>query len=147
MAALTINRFPRYLAKKELFRVPIVGWALRWVGMIPVDRGKADITPIKTALSVLKQDGTIGIFPEGTRVREEHTTEAKTGAVMLASRTGASVLPIWLPRGKKLFRIVDIVIGEPYHLPKLRGNSEYQSYADDLMSRIGFLKMEAEQCI
>jgi len=147
MAALTIQRFPRYLAKKELFSIPIIGWVLRWVGMIPVERGKADMVPIKTALSILKQGGIIGIFPEGTRVRDEHAAEAKTGAVMLASRTGASILPVWLPRGKKLFRTVDVVIGEPYHLPKLRGNSEYHSCADDLMSRIDLLKKEAGYCI
>ena len=86
MAVLTIRRYPRYLAKKELFSIPVVGAFLRWIGMIPVDRGNADISSIKAALKVLKEKGIIGIFPEGTRVREEHASEAKTGAVMLPAR-------------------------------------------------------------
>ena len=146
MTMLTIRRFPRFLAKKELFRIPLVGAFLRWIGTIPVDRGKADISPIKTALGILKDKGIIGIFPEGTRVQEERAAEAKTGAVMLASRTGAALLPVWLPRKKKIFRRVDVVIGEPYTLPKLRGSSEYQVHADELMRRIGLLQKEAAPC-
>ena len=63
MAMMTIRRYPRFLAKKELFSLPIVGSFLRRIGMIPVDRGKADISSIKEALKVLKDKGIIGIFP------------------------------------------------------------------------------------
>ena len=146
MAMLTIRRYPRFLSKKELFSIPVVGAFLRWIGMIPVDRGKADIAPIKTALRVLKEKGIIGIFPEGTRVQEEHAAEAKTGAVMLASRTGASLLPVWMPRKKRLFHRVDMVVGEPYTLPVLRGNAEYKVHAEELMRRIGLLEREAQPC-
>lgn len=147
MAVLTIRRYPRYLAKKELFSIPVVGAFLRWIGMIPVDRGNADISSIKAALKVLKEKGIIGIFPEGTRVREEHASEAKTGAVMLASRTGVPLLPVWMPRKKRLFHKVDVVVGEAYTLPVLRGSGEYKSYAEELMQRIGLLEKEAAPCI
>ena len=147
MAVLTIRRYPRYLAKKELFSIPVVGAFLRWIGMIPVDRGNADISSIKAALKVLKEKGIIGIFPEGTRVREEHASEAKTGAVMLASRTGVPLLPVWMPRKKRLFHKVDVVVGEAYTLPVLRGSGEYKAYAEELMRRIGLLEKEAAPCI
>ena len=124
MILLSIRRFPRFLSKKELFSIPVIGAFLRWIGMIPVDRGKADISSIRTALKILKEKGIIGIFPEGTRVQEEHAAEAKTGAVMLASRTGVPILPVWMPRKKSIFRRVDVVVGEPYTLPALRGSSE-----------------------
>ncbi len=143
MAMLTIRRYPRFLAKKELFSVPIVGPFLERIGMIPVDRGKADISSIRAALGILKNKGIVGIFPEGTRVQEENAAEAKTGAVMLASRTGVPLLPVWMPRKKKVFRRVDIVVGEPYTLPVLRGGAEYRTYADELMERIGALQKEA----
>ena len=146
MSVLSIRRYPRYLAKKELFSVPVIGAFLRWIGMIPVDRGKADISSIKAALKVLKEKGIIGIFPEGTRVQEEQASEAKTGAVMLASRTGVPILPVWMPRKKRLFRRVDIVVGEPYELPALRGNAEYHPYAEELMRRIGLLQREVQPC-
>ena len=146
MAVLTIRRYPRYLAKKELFSIPVVGAFLRWIGMIPVDRGNADVSSIKAALKVLKEKGIIGIFPEGTRVREEHASEAKTGAVMLASRTGVPLLPVWMPRKKRLFHKVDVVVGEAYTLPVLRGSGEYKSYAEELMRRIGLLQKEVQPC-
>ncbi len=146
MSMLSIRRYPRFLAKKELFSIPVVGVFLRWIGMIPVDRGKADISSIKAALKVLKEEGIIGIFPEGTRVQEEQASQAKTGAVMLASRTGVPILPVWMPRKKRLFRRVDLVVGEPYGLPALRGNAEYHSHAEELMRRIGLLQKEVQPC-
>ena len=146
MHMLTIRRFPRFLAKKELFSLPLVGPFLLRIGTIPVNRGKADIAPIRAALAVLKNKGIIGIFPEGTRVQEEHAAEAKTGAVMLASRTGVPILPVWMPRKKRPFRKVDVVIGEPYTLPVLRGGAEYRVYAEELMERIGLLQKEAVPC-
>ncbi|MBR3555608.1 MAG: 1-acyl-sn-glycerol-3-phosphate acyltransferase [Oscillospiraceae bacterium] len=146
MEMMTIRRYPRFLAKKELFSVPVIGPFLRRIGMIPVDRGKADISSIKEALKILKDKGIIGIFPEGTRVKEEHASQAKTGAVMLASRTGVPILPVWMPRKKRLFRRIDMVIGEPYSLPVLRGSAEYLPYAEELMRRIGLLQKEVQPC-
>ncbi len=145
-ALLTVRRFPRFLSKKELFSKPVVGAFLRSIGMIPVDRGKADISAIRTALGVLKNRGIIGIFPEGTRVKEDEGSEAKTGAVMLASRTGVPILPVWMPRKKRLFRKVDVIVGEPYTLPALRGNAEYLPHAEELMRRISSLQAEAGPC-
>ena len=147
MILLGIRRFPRFLSKKELFDIPLVGPFLRWIGMIPVDRGKADIASIRAALGILKDKGIIGIFPEGTRVREgEQDAEAKNGAVMLASRTGVPLLPVWMPRKKKVFHKVDVVVGEPYTLPVLRGRAEYVPHAEELMRRIGLLQKEVTPC-
>ena len=146
MMALTIKRFPRFMAKEELFSIPILGSILRGIGTIPVNRGSVGVATVRSALSVLKEGGILGIFPEGTRVQEEYAVGAKNGAVMLASRTGAPLLPVWLPRKKRFFRKVEIVIGEPYALPQLHGSSQYHVYADELMRRIGFLKEEAASC-
>ena len=145
-ALLTVRRFPRFLSKKELFSKPVVGSFLRSIGMIPVDRGNADISAIKTALGILKNKGIIGIFPEGTRVKAEEGSQAKTGAVMLASRTGVPILPVWMPRKKRLFHKVELVVGEPYALPVLRGNAEYLPHAEELMRRIRMLREEVEPC-
>lgn len=141
MMALGIRRFPRFMAKQELFEKPLLGGILRSMGVFPVNRGKADMQAIRTALSILKAGGILGIFPEGTRVHTEETGSARSGAIMLASHTGAPLVPVWLTRDKKPFRKVDIVFGEPYALPRLPGSS-YQSYADELMERIGALREE-----
>ena len=139
--ALGIRKYPRFMAKKELFEKPILRGILRGIGTVPVNRGSADIQAIKSALGILKGGGILGIFPEGTRVHGEETGSAHSGAIMLASRTGVPLVPVWMTRNKKPFRKVDVVIGEPYALPRLTGGSEvYQPYAEELMDRIGALK-------
>ena len=144
MMALGIRRFPRFMAKQELFAKPLLGGILRGMGVFPVDRGKADMQAIRTALGILKKGGILGIFPEGTRVHAEETGSARSGAIMLASHTGAPLVPVWLTRDKKAFRKVDVVFGEPYTLPKIGGGSDgYQPYAAELMERIGALKGES----
>ena len=115
------------------------------VADFPVPQPGQMLHDLMRALGVEK--GIIGIFPEGTRVREEHASEAKTGAVMLASRTGVPLLPVWMPRKKRLFHKVDVVVGEAYTLPVLRGNAEYSPHAEELMHRIGLLQKEAAPCI
>ena len=143
MMALGIRRFPRFMAKRELFAKPLLGGILRGMGVFPVDRGKADMQAIRTALGILKKGGILGIFPEGTRVHAEETGSARSGAIMLASHTGAPLVPVWLTREKKAFRKVDVVFGEPYALPRISGGSDsYRPYADELMERIGALRGE-----
>ena len=143
MMALGIRRYPRFMAKQELFEKKLLGGILRGMGVFPVDRGKADMQAIRTALGILKNGGILGIFPEGTRIHAEEIGSAHSGAIMLASHTGAPLVPVWLTRDKKPFRRVDVVFGEPYALPKLPGGSEsYKPYAEELMERIGELRGE-----
>lgn len=59
-----------FMAKKELFHVPVVKSVVKAYGAFPVDRKNADISAIKTALKTLKENKILGIFPEGTRVRD-----------------------------------------------------------------------------
>ena len=86
------------------------------------------------------------MFPEGTRVKDEGASEARTGAAMFATRTGAPVVPIYIPKRKRRFRRTTIVFGEPYH-PEFEGRKptpeDYQRIADDLMMRIRALKEKA----
>ena len=88
----------RAMAKAELMRVPVIGWLLGKAGVFGVERGSADINAVKTALRVLKDGYKLLLFPEGTRVAEgqEEEHEAKTGAAMLAVRTGVPIVPVYL---------------------------------------------------
>ena len=137
-----IKKHLRFMAKIELMRAPILGPILNSIGVFGVDRGKNDISSIKTALRILKDGGIVGIFPEGTRQKEDNS-EAKKGAIMLAVKTGTPILPVYIPRVKKLFSRVPIVIGEPYTVPKTdNGKESYDTYAEELMSKISELKSE-----
>mgnify|MGYP003378008736 CR=1 FL=1 len=134
------------LAKAEISHWPVVGWILKTAGMIFVDRGKADIGAIKSALKYLKGGRQILIFPEGTRVSEEESAAAKGGVSMLAVRTGSPIVPIYLDSQKKLFHRTHIVFGEPY-MPQIAGKKgtaeEYQKIADEALRRIYALREES----
>ena len=134
------GKYPlRTMAKIQLMRVPVIGWLLGKAGVFGVDRGAADIASVKTALKFLKEGNKLLMFPEGTRVGEGEHVEAKTGAAMFATRTGAPLLPVYVPAKKRWFRPTTVIIGEPYH-PQIAGRKgtaeEYHTIAKELQRRI-----------
>jgi len=109
---------PHFMAKAELFRVPVLGRLVRWLGAYPVSRGKGDVGAIKHAIHLLDSGRSIGLFPQGTRCagKDPRETKAKNGAAMIASHAGAQILPVHIKMKDytwKFFRRVTIVIGEP----------------------------------
>ncbi len=132
---------PQVMAKMELMRIPVLGFLLKKVGVFGVDRGKSDVHAIKEAIRVLKEGRKLLLFPEGTRFKDGETQGAKTGAAMLALRTGVPIVPIWMPAKKKWFRRTPVVFGEPYYPPAPANGrhatpEEYRAIADDLLARI-----------
>ena len=129
----------RAMAKIQIMRVPFIGWILGKAGVFGVDRGKADMKAVKTALKCLKEGNKLLMFPEGTRVHEGEDVTAKTGAAMFATRTGAPLLPVYIQRKKKVFGRNVVVIGKPYH-PEYAGRKptpdELDAIVGDLMDRV-----------
>lgn len=129
----------RAIAKVEVMRIPVLGWVLGKAGVFGVDRGAADINAVKTALRFLKEGNKLLMFPEGTRVENGESVEAKTGAAMFAVRTGSPIVPVYIPAKKRWFRPTTVVIGEPFY-PQVAGrkgtSEEYHAIADELMTRI-----------
>ncbi len=109
-----LSRLPRTMAKKELFRNPVFRWVFSLIGAFPVDREKTDITAIKTAMHTLKDNNKLLIFPEGTRVRKGKTSQPHSGAVLIAHRMKAPIVPVYLSVQKGLFRPIRLVFGTPY---------------------------------
>ena len=107
-----------YMAKSELFAIPVLGPAIRAVGAYPVDRRGGAAAAIKRSLKVLRAGGTVGIFPEGTR-NTSGEVEPQTGVALLASLAGAPVVPACIrgsDRGRAFGRI-DVAFGPPLRLP------------------------------
>lgn len=86
----------KWLAKKELFKLPVVGWMMQMVGDISVDRetGGRRHNAIIKALAYLKQDCPVMFFPEGTRTPDGRVHNFTDGAFLLAIKAGAPVLPL-----------------------------------------------------
>ena len=129
------------MAKIEIMRIPVIGALLKKAGIFGIDRGKADVGAIKTAMKRLKDGEKLLMFPEGTRVKEgeEGDHEAKNGAAMLALRTGVPIVPVYIPRKKNWFRPTTVVVGEPYR-PQIAGKKatqeEYNAISAEMMRRI-----------
>jgi 1-acyl-sn-glycerol-3-phosphate acyltransferase len=97
--------FPRplhFMAKKELFGVPLIGWVIRRVGAFPVDRGKADRGAFRRADAILAQGIAVGMFPEGTRSTTGGLGPAHSGAALLALRARVPVLPVTIVGSERL---------------------------------------------
>lgn len=130
-----------FMAKKELFKNPFVAAFLRSAGAFPVDRDNVDIGAIKTAIKYLKKRGRLMIFPEGTRVTTGETGEAKLGAVRIALKANASILPIRLTPGRKIFRRTALVIGKAFK-QEPPADRNYDAHIKELMDNINALRPE-----
>ena len=108
----------RYMAKAELFKVPLLRHLIRILGAFPIKRGAADVGALKTGIKLLSEGEVIAIFPQGTRyagvdIRE---TSAKSGIGMIAYRSGAPVLPVYIHTRKnkhRIFKKTVVYIGKP----------------------------------
>src|SRR3954465_14560282 len=87
------DRLVSFMGKQELFAVPFVGLWIRKLGGFPVDRTRRDPASLRTALTILKQGELLGMFPEGTRSTSGELQEFRAGAVRLAARAKAPVIP------------------------------------------------------
>lgn len=91
------KRMIRYMAKKEYFDSKKTKWFFKLIGAIPVDRSKKDENAVNAALETLNNGGSVGIFPEGTRNKtDEFLLPFKFGAVSMAKKTGATIIPVGL---------------------------------------------------
>jgi len=131
------------MAKDSLFRIPILGFILRKLGIFPVKRGGNDLTAMKTAMKVLNGGNRLLVFPEGTRVEEQGEVEAKGGVTVMATRTGVPMIPVYCGERHKFLRKTTVVFGEPY-IPVIAGRrptpEENRKIAEEILKRIYDLK-------
>ena len=137
--SMNLGHIPRIYAKIEAMNYPIIGWILRNLGVIGVDREIADVHAIKEGLRALREEQQILIFPEGTRVRDRSRSNPKRGAVTLASRTDTPIIPVFLSMRKYPFQPVKVVFGEPYSVTvqgKRATDEELEEATQELMKKI-----------
>ena len=140
-----------YLAKAELFDIPLLGALIRGVNARPLRRDGADAGALRTALKVLDAGGALLVFPEGTRGPEGALREAKAGAALLAVLSGAPVVPAYVkgsgaawPKGRTLPRPAKVVVtfGPPLTFQRPAGvdrKAHYEATSRALMAAIARL--------
>lgn len=128
----------RIMAKEELFKIPVLKQIITRLGAFPVSRGNSDIHAVKTAIRAVKEGENLLIFPEGTRVDYEGQCQAKSGVAVIAVRTGAVMVPVFVDGKKRLFRRTRIIFGEPV-TPVYTGRhgtaEEMQKISDTVLRR------------
>ena len=124
-----------FMAKKELFNKKCKAKFIRWLGGIPVDREKLDITTIKECFKTIKNGDVLIVFPEGTRnrkVEEIDLLPLKGGASLIAFKTGVQIVPVGMAKKYKVFRKNHMYIGEPYDYSTYQGQKLSAELADKL---------------
>jgi 1-acyl-sn-glycerol-3-phosphate acyltransferase len=146
--AFGIDHQTHIVGKKEVFRIPVISPLLRKLGMISVDRDITDVSTIKGVLGYLKKDEKVAIFPEGTRTRQDGEVTPKIGAVKIAEHAEVQIIPVYIPRKKRMFKTIQIVIGEPYGIARQKGKrtvEEYAQLAGAVMCKITALGPQVRQ--
>ena len=145
------GRWPQFLGKASLWKVPVLGPFLRKVRQIPVERGSVEaVKSLDVLIDALDQGAAVIIYPEGTTTREPDLwpMRGKTGAARLALVTGAPVVPIanwgaervFDPRtGKLKLRLrtpVSVTAGKPVDLSRWAGATPGRAVLDEMTDAI-----------
>ena len=101
LVAIGVKRHFRFMAKAELFRIPVLSFIIKKLGAFPVSRGSGDMTPINTSIDIINGGGNLLIFPEGTRSRTGELLRPRSGSALVAMKTGADILPVAIRYEKK----------------------------------------------
>ncbi|ERJ92996.1 Acyltransferase [Selenomonas sp. oral taxon 892 str. F0426] len=148
MASL-IDRPVSYMAKIELFENPIFGAAIRRCHAFPVKRGESDRGAIKTAVTVLKEERVLGLFPEGTRSKTGELQKAEAGVALIAAMTGAPIVPVAILNTHRIFANggllpqLRIKYGQPISFQGDRKSKEaLDAFSAEIMAHIARMKEE-----
>lgn len=159
-----LKRDINYLARKSLFRFPVLGWILRAVNAVPVDRDGGGAAGLKAIMDRLHDGGAIILFPEGTRSRDGKLQPARSGIGLTVIKSTAPVVPVRVfgtyeawgrnVRFPKPHRVI-VKYGPPMAFEKLRAEAAscpkprlkeiYQEVADEIMAAIAKLEPVADE--
>ena len=153
LCAVLKNQQPHFMAKAELFKVPVLSQLVRALGAYPIKRGGADVGAIRNTIKMLGEGRTVGMFPQGTRRKgvDPTTTEVRSGAGMIALKSGAPVLPVYIKtkdNRPRIFRRIDIYIGKPISTEQIESDgapiTEYAKASKFLFDRVCELGISKE---
>ncbi|MEH7883128.1 lysophospholipid acyltransferase family protein [Bacillus sp. JJ1609] len=129
----TTKRPVHFMAKDELFSVPVLGKIVSNVNAFPVKRGMSDREALRKGLGILKEGKVLGLFPEGTRSKTGEMGKGLAGAGFFALRSDAYVVPCAIIGPYKAFNKLRVVYGKPIDMDSVRANKLNAEEATDLI--------------
>ena len=153
VVAASLTRRTWFLAKRGLFRGPIVSSVMRAWGAYPLDRNQRDVEAIRWILRTLDEEKAVTVFPEGTR-SPSGIRQASRGVAFIAAKSQTPILPIGITGTENISSIyrvpfpfcrINVNIGQPFSLPIIEGKLDdalLNSLTDMIMSRIAILLPE-----
>ncbi len=154
LAGITCDRAIYFLARKTLLDVPLLGWLLPKLNVIPVNQEGVDRSALKAVISILKSGNAALVFPEGSRTLDGNLQPAEPGLGLVIAKTLAPVMPMRIfgahealpPGGGLRLRPITIVIGKPIRFSpadvELRGKDTYGGLSQRIMDAIAALEFE-----
>jgi len=143
-----LRRNISFMAKAELFKIPVLGFIINACGAYPVRRGIADKNTIKTACEKLSNNNSIGIFIDGTRQKNGRVNRPKQGAALLAFKNQKLLLPVAIVNSHRLIRFkfcipffskIVIKVGQPLEPPQSSSKDDLNSVTIKLQNNINSL--------
>jgi 1-acyl-sn-glycerol-3-phosphate acyltransferase len=140
-----VRRRVRFMAKWELFQIPVLGRIIRNVGAFPVKQSTADRGALKRAMELLNAGDVVCIFPEGTRNLSGELLKAELGMGLIALKSRAPVVPMALVGTENLlpahsvflkFSRVRVLIGKPVPLDDLYERSSDREALEEVGTRV-----------
>lgn len=132
-----------YMAKEEIFSVPVLGNIVKKCNAFPVKRGMSDREALRKGLNVLKEDHVLGLFPEGTRSKTGELGKGLAGAGFFALRSDSYVVPCAIIGPYKSLHKLKVVYGKPIAMDETRvAKASAEQVTELIMSEINKLIKE-----
>lgn len=142
-AATFVPRHVCFMAKEELFKVPLLGQAIKMLRAFPVKRGASDRSAIRTALTILKDGHCLGLFPEGTRSRDGKMKRPEAGLALIAAKANVPVIPTAvigtgrILSGGCFLPKLTVKYGKPiYFQAETADKAAFQAFSEKIMEEI-----------
>ncbi|MDQ0197494.1 lysophospholipid acyltransferase family protein [Neobacillus ginsengisoli] len=122
-----------YMAKEELFSVPVLGNIVRNCNAFPVKRGMSDREALRKGLNVLKEGNVLGLFPEGHRSKTGELGKGLAGAGFFALRSDALVVPCAIIGPYKSLKKLKVIYGKPIPMEELKQTKASAEHVTELI--------------
>lgn len=135
-----------YMAKKELFDIPVLGWIMKQINCFPVDRDRSDLTAVRTAVRIVSKNNILVMFPQGGRRKDgdPRSAQYKSGIGIVAALGRVPIVPCVVVNTGKLGKLARVTVNYlkpvyPVNSGKT-GKEAYEAMTDAVMDEINIFQ-------